>query len=76
MTCNRSEASGWETFDVSAATFSLSAPDLAHTIPILKKALAINPGIRVLATPWTAPTWMKSNFGWVGGSWCGRRPFA
>ncbi len=68
MTCNRTEASGWETFDVSAATFSLSGPDLDNTIPILKKVLAIDPGIKVLATPWTAPTWMKSNFEWVGGS--------
>ncbi len=68
MTCNRTEASGWETFDVRAATFDLSGPDLDNTIPILKKALAIDPSIKILATPWTAPTWMKSNFDWVGGS--------
>lgn len=50
------------------ATFSLGGPDLTYTIPLLKKIRAINPGIKVLATPWTAPTWMKSNLGWTGGS--------
>jgi O-glycosyl hydrolase len=68
MNCNRTTASGWETFNVRAAGFSLSGPDLAYTIPILKKILAINPNIKVLATPWTAPTWMKSNLTWVGGN--------
>lgn len=68
MTCNRLAASGWETFNVRAATFSLSGPDLSYTVPMLKKILAVNPSIKVLATPWTAPTWMKSNLTWVGGS--------
>ncbi len=30
-------------------------------IPVLKEALAINPGIRIIASPWTAPPWMKTN---------------
>lgn len=50
------------------ASFSLSGPDLTYTIPILKKILAINPNIKVLATPWTAPRWMKTNGSFVGGS--------
>ncbi|NIG56782.1 glycoside hydrolase family 30 beta sandwich domain-containing protein [Chitinophaga sp. Cy-1792] len=50
------------------ASFSLSGPDLTYTIPILKKILAINPAIKVLATPWTAPTWMKSNGSFSGGT--------
>ncbi|MBV7530635.1 glycoside hydrolase family 30 beta sandwich domain-containing protein [Chitinophaga sp. sic0106] len=50
------------------ASFSLSGPDLTYTIPILKKILAINPAIKVLATPWTAPTWMKTNGSFVGGT--------
>jgi glucosylceramidase len=28
-------------------------------IPILKKILAINPNIKILGSPWTAPVWMK-----------------
>jgi glucosylceramidase len=50
------------------ASFSLSGPDLTYTIPILKKILAINPNIKVLATPWSAPTWMKSNGSFTGGT--------
>lgn len=54
--------------DVNMANFSLSGPDLTYLIPVLKKALAINPDIKILATPWTAPRWMKSNGSWIGGS--------
>ena len=38
-----------------------------HLIPILKEILAINPNIQILGSPWTAPTWMKTNKGTVGG---------
>jgi len=54
--------------DVAMANFSLSGPDLTYTIPILKKALAINPDIKILATPWSPPRWMKSTGAWVGGN--------
>ncbi len=50
------------------ASFSLAGPDLTYTIPILKKILAINPAIKILATPWSAPVWMKSNGSFVGGT--------
>ena len=36
-------------------------------IPLLKDILAINPGIKILATPWTPPVWMKTNGSTVGG---------
>ena len=54
--------------DINMANFSLSGPDLTYLIPILKKVLAINPDIKILATPWSAPRWMKTNNSWVGGS--------
>lgn len=54
--------------DVAMTNFSLAGPDLSYLIPILKKALAINPDIKILATPWSAPRWMKSNNNWIGGS--------
>jgi len=54
--------------DVSMANFSLTGPDLTYLVPVLKKVLAINPNIKILATPWSAPRWMKSNGLWVGGS--------
>jgi glucosylceramidase len=50
------------------ASFSLAGPDLTYLIPMIKKILAINPNIKILATPWSAPRWMKSNGGWVGGT--------
>lgn len=54
--------------DINMTNFSLAGPDLTYLIPILKKALSINPDIKILATPWSAPRWMKSNNSWVGGS--------
>lgn len=49
------------------ASFDLSGPDLTYLIPILKKIVALNPNIKILATPWTPPRWMKSNGAWIGG---------
>lgn len=54
--------------DVNMTNFSLAGPDLTYLIPVLKDMLAINPNIKILATPWTAPRWMKTNGAWVGGS--------
>jgi glucosylceramidase len=52
----------------AGAPFSLNGPDAVYLIPIIKKVLAINPNIKILATPWSAPRWMKDNNAWVGGS--------
>ncbi len=46
--------------DVNLAHFSLG-PDRADVIPVLKQILAINPAIKILASPWSAPAWMKTN---------------
>jgi len=54
--------------DVNMNKFSLNGPDLNYLIPVLKKILAINPEIKILASPWTAPRWMKTNGSWTGGS--------
>jgi glucosylceramidase len=53
--------------DPTLASFTIDA-ERADLIPVLKQILAINPGIPLLATPWTAPRWMKSNGAYVGGS--------
>ena len=37
------------------------AGDRAELIPILKEILAINPKMEILGSPWSAPTWMKTN---------------
>jgi glucosylceramidase len=46
--------------DPQLKNFSI-APDLKAVIPILKLALAVNPKLQVIASPWTAPPWMKTN---------------
>ncbi|TCD07064.1 glucosylceramidase [Pedobacter frigidisoli] len=53
--------------DESLAKFSI-AKEQADLIPILKKIVAINPSIKILGSPWTAPTWMKTNKSFIGGS--------
>jgi len=53
--------------DVTLANFSL-APDRADLIPLLKEIIAINPAIKILATPWSPPVWMKDNGSSKGGS--------
>jgi glucosylceramidase len=53
--------------DVPLANFSLGQ-DEVDVIPVLKQILAINPNIKIMATPWTAPVWMKDNNNSVGGS--------
>ena len=47
--------------DVEMNNFSLAGPDTEFLLPIIKKILAINPQVKVLATPWSAPPWMKTN---------------
>lgn len=54
--------------DTNMNNFSLNGPDLTYLIPIIKKIQQINPNIKILATPWSAPRWMKTNGSWVGGS--------
>jgi glucosylceramidase len=46
--------------DPDMTHFSL-APDETDVIPVLKEILAINPKIKILASPWSAPLWMKTN---------------
>lgn len=53
--------------DPDLAKFSLG-PDQTSVVPILRQILAINPSIPILATPWSAPAWMKTNNNLKGGS--------
>jgi glucosylceramidase len=46
--------------DAAVARFSIE-PDRADVIPVMKEILAINPHIQVLASPWSAPLWMKTS---------------
>lgn len=53
--------------DVNLTSFSL-APDMTNLIPLLKEILVINPNIKIMATPWSPPVWMKDNNSSIGGS--------
>ena len=53
--------------DGTLSRFSL-APDRKDLIPVLKEILTINPGIKIMGSPWSAPTWMKTNNNSKGGS--------
>ncbi len=53
--------------DINLEKFSL-APNKTDVIPMLKEILAINPNIKILATPWSPPVWMKDNNSFIGGS--------
>lgn len=53
--------------DVNMARFSLET-EKADLIPVLKEILAINPDIKIMGSPWSAPTWMKTNNSFKGGS--------
>lgn len=52
--------------DINLDNFSI-IPDRTNLIPVLKEILAINPNIKILATPWSAPVWMKTNGSSIGG---------
>lgn len=52
--------------DVNLDNFSI-APDLVNLIPVLNDILAINPNIKILGSPWSAPIWMKTNQSSIGG---------
>lgn len=53
--------------DDSLAGFSL-APDEKNLIPVLKEILALQPDLKIIGSPWSAPAWMKSNDSTKGGS--------
>lgn len=53
--------------DPTLANFSLSK-DTVDLIPLLKQILTINPAIKIMGSPWSAPVWMKDNGNSIGGS--------
>lgn len=48
--------------------------DVRYVVPIMKEILEINPDLKIIASPWTAPRWMKLDsklkklhYSWTGG---------
>jgi glucosylceramidase len=63
--------------DYNMTSFS-QTEDAKYLIPYVKAAQAVNAGIRFWASPWTPPSWMKTNSGSVNGTACtlvGSTPF-
>lgn len=54
------------TKDPDLARFNLCAGD-REVVPVLQQILAINPAVKIIASPWSAPPWMKSNGSYVAG---------
>ncbi|MFJ4786959.1 ricin-type beta-trefoil lectin domain protein [Streptomyces sp. NPDC088794] len=53
--------------DPNLNSFSI-AHDLADVVPLTKQAVSLNPSLTVMASPWTAPAWMKDS-GSLNGGW-------
>jgi glucosylceramidase len=53
--------------DFGLAHFDIMAGD-PEVIPMLREILAVNPALRIIATPWSAPPWMKTHGSFTGGS--------
>jgi glucosylceramidase len=55
--------------DTNLTSFSITQ-DMKYLIPYVKAAQATNPSLKLWASPWTPPTWMKTTTGSVNGTAC------
>ncbi len=53
--------------DSTLANFSIE-PNRAELLPVVKQALAINPDLKIMASPWSAPAWMKTTGSLIQGT--------
>ncbi|GGA84086.1 glycoside hydrolase family 30 protein [Puia dinghuensis] len=53
--------------DTALTHFDLG-PDKKDVIPVLQQIIQVNPEIKILGSPWSAPAWMKNNHDTRGGS--------
>lgn len=63
--------------DSALATFSIgegepgnptATKDLKYVVPVLQEILSINPALKVMASPWSPPAWMKTPERFLGNS--------
>ncbi len=52
--------------DPNLTHFSIE-PHRAELLPVLRAARAINPSLRIVASPWSPPGWMKTSGSMIGG---------
>jgi glucosylceramidase len=53
--------------DPALVRFSV-APDHADKLPVLRAAVAVNPRLSLVASPWSPPAWMKTSGSLIGGT--------
>ena len=53
--------------DSTLAHFSIDS-NRAYLLPIVQRALAINPRLKIMATPWSPPGWMKTTGSLIQGT--------
>jgi len=53
--------------DPTLAHFSIDA-NRADLLPVVQRALAINPQLKIMASPWSAPGWMKTSGSLIQGT--------
>lgn len=53
--------------DPALANFSI-AHDEADIIPLVQQARQLNPLLKIMATPWSPPGWMKTSGSMIGGT--------
>jgi glucosylceramidase len=53
--------------DPKLAKFSVEH-DRAYIIPLLKEAIALNPNLKIIASPWSPPGWMKTSQSMIQGA--------
>ena len=53
--------------DSTLAHFSIDS-NRAYLLPVVQRALAINPRLKIMATPWSPPGWMKTTGSLIQGT--------
>lgn len=53
--------------DSALTRFSIDS-NRAYVLPVVKRALAINPQLKIMATPWSPPGWMKTTGSLIQGT--------
>ncbi|HTE09063.1 MAG TPA: glycoside hydrolase family 30 beta sandwich domain-containing protein [Flavitalea sp.] len=53
--------------DLTMKNFSI-LPDRKNLLPVIREIIRINPNIKFMSSPWSAPAWMKTNNSTAGGS--------
>ncbi|MBM7113704.1 glycoside hydrolase family 30 protein [Archangium primigenium] len=54
--------------DPNLTSFSIQKDIDYNIVATLKQALAVNPNLKIFASPWSPPAWMKDNKSLIGGN--------